>query len=60
MIHLTEAKIGEKKIEEYMKNKLYNVSKNRNFKLFSLDDKDLGIDAFDKLELIAYPENCII
>jgi len=57
MIHLTKEKLEEKSIEDLMKNRLYDIAKNRNFKLFALDDKDLGSNVFDKLELIAHPES---
>lgn len=59
MIHLTKEKLEEKTIEDYMKNKLRDVARNRNFKLFALDDKNIGPDAFDKLELIAHPDSCM-
>lgn len=60
MIHLPKEKLEEKSIEDFIKHNLHDIAKNRNFKLFALDDKNLGPDAFDKLELIAHPESCII
>ncbi len=59
MIHLSKEKLEEKTIEDFMKHKLHDISRNRNFKLFSLDDNKIGPDAFDKLELIAHPDSCI-
>lgn len=58
MIHLTKDKLEEKEVNDFIKNKLYDLSKNKNFKLFALEDKNLGPDAFDKLDLIAHPEPC--
>lgn len=58
MIHITKNKLNEKTIDDYIKNNLQNISRNKNFKLFALDDKNIGPDAFDKLELIAHPDNC--
>ena len=60
MIHLTKEKLEDKTIEEFMNYKLHDMSRNRNFKLFALDDKNMGPDAFDKLQLIAHPDSCMI
>jgi len=60
MTHITKESLEDKSIEDLMKNNIYEVSKNRNFKLFCLEDKYVGPEAYEKLELIAYPEKCKI
>jgi hypothetical protein len=58
MIHLTKEKLEEMKISDFIKDNINEVSKNKNFKLFALEDKNLGSNAIDEIELIAHPDHC--
>ncbi len=46
------------KISDFIKDNINEVSKNKNFKLFALEDKNLGSNAIDEIELIAHPDHC--
>jgi hypothetical protein len=56
MNFLTEEKIEEKSINEFIENDLYELKKNKDFKLFSLNDKDINGNYTDNFELISQPE----
>ena len=57
MNFLTEEKIQEKYITDFIENDFYESKKDKNFKLFSLNDKDIYGDINEKFEIIAKPEN---
>jgi hypothetical protein len=67
MNFLTDEKIEEKSINDFIDKDLYELKNNREFKLFSLNDKDINGDEdrngnrniAEKFELIAQPENGI-
>lgn len=58
--YLTKENIHENDIDQFIKNKLYKIEKNKNFKLFCLEDKYLNTENLNtKLELIANPQKGI-